>query len=294
MTTKASKQNDFMRNLVRGSIVLALAAAATACSPQSQPASSPVTTSNPFDDTQAEPSILVTEAMGSPHIGDMAPDFDLPDQDGNRVTLASTRGSVVVLAFVASFCPFSKAEQPYLVKLRKDYAGKNVKVIAIGIKEPEADYREYIGRMQMGMPVLRDEGGAVALKFTPPGAQPEFKDRTQALVTSNLVIDPKGQIRFFTVVDTVHFDAKLVHVRRAVDKVLAETHGVKRSESTSSGVQGRNAPAEETHGVKRSESTSSGVQGRNAPAEETHGAKRGESTSSGVQGRNASVEESGS
>ena len=75
----------------------------------------------------------------------------------------------------------------------------------------------------MGMPVLRDEGGAVALRFTPPGAQPEFADRTMALVTSNLVIDPKGKIRFFTVVDTVHFDAKLVHVRRAVDRVLAES-----------------------------------------------------------------------
>ena len=42
------------------------------------------------------------------------------------------------------------------------------------------------------------------------------------LVTSNLVIDPKGKIRFFTMADTVHFDAKLVHLHRAVDRVLAE------------------------------------------------------------------------
>jgi peroxiredoxin len=138
------------------------------------------------------------------------------------VSLAAARGSVVLLAFVASFCPFSKAEQPYLKKLAEDYAGKGVRVIAIGIKEPEADYRSYIARMPMGLPVLRDEGGAVALRFTPPGAQPEFKDRTMALVTSNLVIDRKGKIRFFTVVDTVHFDAKLVHARHALDQVVAE------------------------------------------------------------------------
>jgi peroxiredoxin len=159
--------------------------------------------------------------MGSPHLGDVAPDFALPDPDGKLVKLSDLRGSVVVLAFVASFCPFSKAEQPHLARLASDYVGKNVKVVAIGISEPEPDYREYVARMPMHLPVLRDEGGAVALRFTPPGAQPEFKDRTQALVTSNLVIDPKGNIRFFTVLDTVHFDAKLAHVRRAVDQLLA-------------------------------------------------------------------------
>ena len=166
--------------------------------------------------------MLVTDAMGSPHIGDAAPDFDLPDQNGKHVKLSETRGQVVVLAFVASFCPFSKAEQPYLKKLVEDYAGKNVRVIAIGIDEPEPDYREYIARMPMGMPILRDQGGAVAVRFTPPRAQPELKDRKMALITSNLVIDKEGKIRFFTMVDTVHFDARLVHVRKAVDKLLGE------------------------------------------------------------------------
>jgi peroxiredoxin len=173
----------------------------------------------------AEPSIVVTEAMGSPHVGDAAPDFELPDQDGRPVKLSAARGSVVVLAFVASFCPFSKAEQPHLARLAADYAGRNVKVVAIGISEPEADYRAYLARVPMPFPVLRDEGGAVALRFTPPGAQPEFKDRTKALVTSNLVLDRDGKIRFFTVLDTVHFDARLEHVRRAVDALLAEHPG---------------------------------------------------------------------
>lgn len=197
-----------------------------ACASGTPPAAAPSPTSAPAFDAQTilpEPSIAVTEAMGSPHIGEAAPDFDLPDQDGKRVSLAAARGSVVVLAFVASFCPFSQAEQPYLKQLALDYAGKNVRVIAIGIKEPEADYRAYLARMPMGVPVLRDEGGAVALRFTPPRAQPEFADRTMVLVTSNLVIDPKGKIRLFTMADTVHFDAKLVHVRRAVDRLLSES-----------------------------------------------------------------------
>jgi peroxiredoxin len=198
--------------------------AACASSPGATPAS-PSTAGATDDTTPAEPSIVVTEAMGSPHVGDVAPDFELPDQDGKPVKLSDARGSVVVIAFVASFCPFSKAEQPHIAQLATDYAGKNVRVIAVGIAEPEADYRAYLARMPMNLPVLRDEGGAVALRFTPPGAQPQFKDRTKALVTSNIVLDRDGRIRFFTVLDTVHFDAKLEHVRRAVDRLLAEHAG---------------------------------------------------------------------
>jgi len=177
---------------------------------------------SPFDQTPAAPSIEVTEAMGGLHRGDVAPDFDLLDQNGKHVKLSDTKGDVVVLAFVASFCPFSGAEQRHLLELASDYKARNVRVIAIGIDADEAGYRDYLARMPMVIPVLRDEGSATALRYTPPLAQPDFKDRTMALVTSNLVLDTDGKIRFFTVLDTVHFDAKLVHVRRAVDQLLGE------------------------------------------------------------------------
>jgi peroxiredoxin len=203
-------------------VTLGLLLVLGACAPAA-PAVAPASPAASAD--PATPSIVVTEAMGSPHVGEGAPDFELPDQNGKLVNLSAARGSVVVLAFVASFCPFSKAEQPYLAKLAQDYAGKNVKVIAIGIDEPEADYRAYLARIPMGLPVLRDEGSKVALRFTPPGAQPEFTDRKMALVTSNLVIAPDGKIRFFTVLDTVHFDPKLVQLRRALERVLAESPG---------------------------------------------------------------------
>ena len=205
-------------------VTLGLLIVLGACAPAA-PAVAPSSPAASADPTPATPSIVVTEAMGSPHVGEGAPDFELPDQNGKLVKLSAARGSVVVLAFVASFCPFSKAEQPYLAKLAQDYAGKNVKVIAIGIDEPEADYRAYLARIPMGLPVLRDEGSKVALRFTPPGAQPEFTDRKMALVTSNLVIAPDGKIRFFTVLDTVHFDAKLIQLRRALEQVLAESPG---------------------------------------------------------------------
>jgi peroxiredoxin len=200
-------------------LCLGIAVVFSACAP-ALPPSDAARTAPAEHRAPSEPSIVVTDAMGSPHIGEAAPEFELPDQHGETVRLSDARGSVVVLAFVASFCPFSQAEQPNLAKLAADYAGRKVKVIAVGI-DTEVGSRSYLERMPMALPVLRDPGGEVALRFTPPGAQPELKDRTMALVTSNLVIDREGKIRFFTVLDTVHFDAELVHVRRAVDGLLA-------------------------------------------------------------------------
>src|SRR5580704_17646836 len=81
------------------------------------------------------PSVVVTPEMGSPHPGDAAPDFTLRDQSGQPVTLSTLRGSDVVLAFVASYCPFSEAARPSLAKLTADYAARGVKVLAVDVRE---------------------------------------------------------------------------------------------------------------------------------------------------------------
>jgi peroxiredoxin len=168
----------------------------------------------------AGPSVVVTPEMGSPHPGDAAPDFTLTDQNGQRVTLSALRGSVVVLAFVASYCPFSEAAQPNLKKLSDEFAPRGVKVVAVDVREDDTGYRKYVTRTHMPFPVLHDAEGVVSTAYAPALAQPGVKDRSKVVVTSNLVIDRDGRIRFFTLLDTTHFDAELVHVRRAVDGAI--------------------------------------------------------------------------
>jgi peroxiredoxin len=194
------------------------------CDPARAPArSAGAVEPSAFDVAAAEPSITVTPQMGSPHVGDTAPDFELSDQTGAKVKLSSLRGKVVMLAFVTSWCPFSEAEQPNLAKLATDYAAdERVKVLAVDIKEGDDGYAKYLGRAKAPFPVLHDASGAVTTTFTPPLAQPSIKDRATVLVTSNMVLDPEGKIRFFTMVDTVHFDARLVHARAAIEGLLAQ------------------------------------------------------------------------
>ncbi len=71
------------------------------------------------------------------------------------------------------------------------------------------------------MPVTRAPSARVC---TPAKAMPEFKDRIPVVATSNLLIDPDGRIRFFTLLDTNQFDARLVHLRKALDNLLAGTN----------------------------------------------------------------------
>jgi peroxiredoxin len=196
---------------------------ALGCAGAPPPQTPAAQTESPFDSTPAEPSIAITGDMGSPHLGDTAPDFELKDQDGNPVKLSSLHGKVVLIAFVTSWCPFSAAEQPNLAQVAADYAKDDrVRVLAIDIREDDAKYRQYLARVKMPIPVLRDAAGDVTSTYTPARAQPSIQDRSTVLVTSNVVVDPEGKIRFFTMVDTVHFDSRLVHARRAIDALLAK------------------------------------------------------------------------
>jgi peroxiredoxin len=169
-----------------------------------------------------QPNVIpVTEAMGHPHPGEPAPDFELSDQSGAPTRLSSLRGSVVVLAFVTSWCPFSRAEQPHLKEFADEYARKGVKFLAVDIKETDADYRTYLSRVAMPFPVLRDASGDVALSYVPAHAFPEFTERYKVVVTSNLVLDKDGTIRFFALGDLRNFDAAYTKARKVVDELLA-------------------------------------------------------------------------
>jgi peroxiredoxin len=210
-----------VRSICALTLLSTVLAGGCASAPPTPPAAAAA--ASPFDSTPPEPSIAVTDDLGSPHVGDLAPDFELTDQAGAKVKLSSLRGKVVLLAFVTSWCPFSEAEQPNLAKLAAQYASDDrVKILAVDIKETDAGYATYLGRAKMPLPVLRDADGAVTATFTPAKAQPHIKDRATVLVTSNAVVDREGRIRFFTMVDTVHFDARLVHARRAIEGLLAE------------------------------------------------------------------------
>jgi peroxiredoxin len=75
------------------------------------------------------------EPVAVAEIGDIAPDFQLEDTAGNKVSLTDLRGKVVLVNFWATWCPPCRAEMPSMEKLNEAMAGDDFVMLAINVEE---------------------------------------------------------------------------------------------------------------------------------------------------------------
>jgi len=68
-------------------------------------------------------------------------------------------------------------------------------------------------------PVLLDEAGTVATTYAPENVLPDLA-RDQVPIASNLIIDKDGKVRFYALLDSVNFDAKLVALQEKLNDLL--------------------------------------------------------------------------
>jgi len=78
------------------------------------------------------PAPPVAQAVG---VGDEAPAFSLATPEGEKISLASLKGQVVVLDFWATWCPPCVRAMPDIQKIHEAYAGKGVRVIGVNCWE---------------------------------------------------------------------------------------------------------------------------------------------------------------
>ncbi|MFO7826188.1 MAG: TlpA disulfide reductase family protein [Cyclobacterium sp.] len=131
------------------------------------------------------------------------------------------KGKYVVIHIATTWCPFCNAEAPHLEQLNQDYEDKNVKVLIIDVKEPKDLVKTKLkDRFNLSFPVLLDSDGSVAASFAPEGVLPDLA-RDEVMLASNILIDPKGKIQFFSLLDSQNFDAKLVDLKAKLDELLA-------------------------------------------------------------------------
>jgi peroxiredoxin len=165
----------------------------------------------------------VRPEMGSPQPGEAAPDLALPDLEGHEVSLASMRGSWVVLHFTATWCPFCDSEVSHLGQLAEAFGARGVRTVIVDVEETAAAWHAYAKEhVSPSLVALQDTTGAVAARFAPPRAQPSFDDRAQAVLDATLIIDPKGTIRLFLLPDSAHFDPTFRAVRAELDRLVPQ------------------------------------------------------------------------
>lgn len=156
---------------------------------------------------------------GQPMIGESAPAFSLPSTDDKVYSLKDYNGKIVVIHFAATWCPFCNAEAPYLEQLFKDYKDKGVQVFIIDVKEDKALVNKSFQKFNFSFPVLLDSSGRVSAMYAPKDVLPDLA-REEVPLASNLIIDKEGKVRFYSLLNTTNFDAKLVHVKEKLDELL--------------------------------------------------------------------------
>ncbi|MCU7550488.1 TlpA family protein disulfide reductase [Chitinophagaceae bacterium LB-8] len=163
---------------------------------------------------------LVYAQQEQPMIGQIAPAFTLTGLDGKTYSLEQLKGKYVVIHFATTWCPFCNAEAPYLEQLHQAYRDKGVQVLIIDIKEDRDLIEKWLQRFNFSFPVLLDENGAISTKYAPEGVQPDLA-RHEVPIASNLIIDKESKIRFYSLLNTTNFDAKLVKLKQELDELLS-------------------------------------------------------------------------
>jgi len=102
------------------------------------------------------------EPVAVAQVGDAAPDFTLEDTKGNKVTLSSLRGKVVLVNFWATWCPPCRAEMPSMEKLNVAMQGDDFVMLAINIEENGRDViPDFLQKSPHSFSVLYDEKAVV-------------------------------------------------------------------------------------------------------------------------------------
>ena len=93
--------------------------------------------------------------------GDAAPDFELPDQDGEHVRLSDLRGRTVVLYFYPKADTPGCTTQACSIRDREgEYAAAGVKVIGVS-PDPVRKVKRFHDKRELNFTLLADEDHAV-------------------------------------------------------------------------------------------------------------------------------------
>ncbi len=113
-------------------------------------------------------------------LGTQAPDFALPDTEGNTVSRADFAGKPLLVMFICNHCPYVKHVRGELARLGKEYEDRGVGVVAICANDVANYPDDSPEKMQQEkaaagytFPYLYDADQAVAKAYT-AACTPDF------------------------------------------------------------------------------------------------------------------------
>ncbi|WP_119728915.1 thioredoxin-dependent thiol peroxidase [Thermomonospora amylolytica] len=138
--------------------------------------------------------------------GDVAPDFELLDADGDPVSLASLRGKRVILYFYpAAMTPGCTKEAVDFRDALPDLQAAGVTVVGIS-PDPPAKLAKFRDRDDLTFPLLSDPDTATLQAYGAYGEKKLYGKVVVGVIRSTFIIDPEGKIEkaYYNVKATGH------------------------------------------------------------------------------------------
>ncbi len=100
----------------------------------------------------------------APRPGFLAPDFEIPDLQGNLVQLSNLRGQIVLINFWATWCPPCQAEMPALQAIYAEYQPYGFTILGVNASSSEviSTVPGFVAERGLTFPILLDEKGQAA------------------------------------------------------------------------------------------------------------------------------------
>jgi len=126
--------------------------------------------------------------------GDQAPDFTLPDQSGDPVTLSDLRGQTVVLYFYPrADTPGCTTQACGIRDHASDYDEIDARVIGVS-PDPVTAVRKFADKYELGFTLLADEDHAVADAYGTWGEKSMYGKTYMGVQRATFIIDSEGRI----------------------------------------------------------------------------------------------------
>ena len=153
-------------------------------------------------------------------LGDRAPEFELPDTEGTRWSVADSNGAgATVLVFTCNHCPYALAWHDRLADAAREYADRGVRFAAINANDAERYPRDSYEAMRER--VARD--GGWPMPYLHDATQQVAREYGAKVTPDVFVLDAEGRLRYRGAPDGDYDDPgeRAQWLRDALDAVLA-------------------------------------------------------------------------